>query len=123
MASWGLRRGCEIRLLDWLTMDQKLAPTVRVERQTPDAKQKGCKHSGRLGCRGLIPRDPSPPQLGVALRGNTTHVKNEILPPVTTWMDLEGIMLSEISQREKDKYHLLINMRNLKNQTKTPLKD
>ena len=31
--------------------------------------------------------------------------KNEILPSVTTWMDLEGIMLSEISQIEKDKYH------------------
>ena len=26
--------------------------------------------------------------------------KNEILPSVTTWMDPEGIMLSEISQRK-----------------------
>ena len=31
--------------------------------------------------------------------------KNEILPFATTWMELEGIMLSEISQSEKDKYH------------------
>ena len=31
--------------------------------------------------------------------------KNEILPFVTTWMDLESIMLSEISQTEKNKYH------------------
>ena len=30
--------------------------------------------------------------------------KNEILPFVATWMHLEGIMLSEISQSEKDKY-------------------
>ena len=30
--------------------------------------------------------------------------KNEILPSATTWMDLESIMLSEISQTEKDKY-------------------
>ena len=30
--------------------------------------------------------------------------KNENLPFETTWMDLEGIMLSEISQIEKDKY-------------------
>ena len=30
--------------------------------------------------------------------------KNEILPFAATWMDLEGAMLSEISQREKDKY-------------------
>ena len=29
--------------------------------------------------------------------------KNEILPFVTTWIDLEGIMLSEISQTEKNK--------------------
>ena len=26
--------------------------------------------------------------------------KNEILPVATTWMELEGIMLSEISQRK-----------------------
>ena len=30
--------------------------------------------------------------------------KNEILQFVATWMDLEGIMLSATSQREKDKY-------------------
>ena len=30
--------------------------------------------------------------------------KNEILPFAATWMDLEGIMLSEGSQTEKDKY-------------------
>ena len=33
--------------------------------------------------------------------------KNEILPFAATWMDLEGIMLSEISQREKDKYYMI----------------
>ena len=32
--------------------------------------------------------------------------KNEILPFATTWMKLKGIMLSEISQSEKDKYHM-----------------
>ena len=31
----------------------------------------------------------------------------EILPFVTTWMNLEGIMLSEISQTEKHKYHII----------------
>ena len=30
---------------------------------------------------------------------------NGILPFVTTWIDLEGIMLSEISHTEKDTYH------------------
>ena len=32
--------------------------------------------------------------------------KNEILPFATTWMELKGIMLSEISQSEKDKNHM-----------------
>ena len=34
--------------------------------------------------------------------------KNEILPFATTWLDLEGIMLSEISQTEKGKYCMLL---------------
>ena len=30
--------------------------------------------------------------------------KKEVLPFVTTWIKLEGIILSEISQTEEDKY-------------------
>ena len=30
--------------------------------------------------------------------------KNKMLPFAATWMDLEGIMLSDISETEKDKY-------------------
>ena len=33
--------------------------------------------------------------------------KNEILPFAATWMDLEGIMINEISQTEKNKYCML----------------
>ena len=33
--------------------------------------------------------------------------KNEIFPFAILWMDLQGIMLSEISQTEKDKYCML----------------
>ena len=33
--------------------------------------------------------------------------KNEILPFAATWMGLEGIMLSEVSQTEKDKYCMM----------------
>ena len=33
--------------------------------------------------------------------------KNDILLFVTTWMDLEGITLSEISQIGKGKYHMI----------------
>ena len=32
--------------------------------------------------------------------------QKEILPFATTWMELEGIMLSEIGQSEKDKNHM-----------------
>ena len=30
--------------------------------------------------------------------------KNKIMPFAATWMDLENIILSEVSQKEKDKY-------------------
>ena len=33
--------------------------------------------------------------------------KNEIIPFAATWMDLEIIILSEVSQTEKDKYHMI----------------
>ena len=36
-----------------------------------------------------------------------SHKKNEILPFVTTWMNLEDIMLSAISQAERDKYDMI----------------
>ena len=32
---------------------------------------------------------------------------NEIMPFAATWMDLEIIILSEVSQKEKDKYHFI----------------
>ena len=34
-------------------------------------------------------------------------IKNEILQFARMWVDLEGAMLTEISQREKDKYSML----------------
>ena len=35
------------------------------------------------------------------------HKKNEIMPFAATWMDLEIIILSEVNQTEKDKYHMI----------------
>ena len=39
--------------------------------------------------------------------------KNEILPFAMTWMDLEVIMLSEISQTEEDKYCMILLIRRI----------
>ena len=36
-----------------------------------------------------------------------SHKNNENLPFATTWMDSEGITLSEISQAEKEKYCMI----------------
>ena len=33
--------------------------------------------------------------------------KNEIIPFAATWMQLEIIILSEVNQKEKDKYHMI----------------
>ena len=32
---------------------------------------------------------------------------NEIMPFAATWMDIEIIILSEVSQKEKDKCHMI----------------
>ena len=33
--------------------------------------------------------------------------KNKIMPFAATWMDLEIVILSEVSQTQKDKYHMI----------------
>ena len=33
--------------------------------------------------------------------------KNKIMPYATAWIELEIIILSEVSQTEKDKYHMI----------------
>ena len=40
---------------------------------------------------------------GILLRDK----KNDIMPFAATWMELETLILSEISQKEKDKYHMI----------------
>ena len=44
-----------------------------------------------------------------------SHKKNKIMPFAATWIELQTLILSEVSQKEKDKYHMisLISGRNL----------
>ena len=36
-----------------------------------------------------------------------SYKKNEIMPFAATWRNLEGIMLKEVSETEKDKYYMI----------------
>ena len=36
-----------------------------------------------------------------------SHKKNETVPFATTWMDLKIIILGEVSQTERHKYHMI----------------
>ena len=41
------------------------------------------------------------------MKYQTIKKKKEIMPFVATWMDLKIITLSEVSQKEKDKYYIV----------------
>ena len=53
----------------------------------------------------------------ITMEYSTAIKKNEILPFATMWVELEYIMLSEISQSEKDRYHINHMWWNLRNKT------
>ena len=38
---------------------------------------------------------------------NSAIKKNDIMPFAATWMELKTLILSEISQKEKGKYHMI----------------
>ena len=42
-----------------------------------------------------------------------SHKKNKIMPFAATWMELETLILNEVSQKEKDKYHMVSRIWNL----------
>ena len=41
-----------------------------------------------------------------ALRHYSTIRKNEIMPFTATWMNVPSVLLSEVSQAEKEKYYM-----------------
>ena len=51
--------------------------------------------------------------------------KNEILPFAATWMDLKGVMPSEISQRKTNTvwYHLYVESKNLQQTSQYNVKE
>ena len=46
---------------------------------------------------------------GIYTQWNTIQPKkkNDIIPFIATWVELETLILSEISQKDKDKYHMI----------------
>ena len=50
----------------------------------------------------------SPPRvMKIKTKINSAIRKNKIMTFSATWMDLDIIILSEVSQTEKDKYHMI----------------
>ena len=47
--------------------------------------------------------------------------KNDIIPFAATWMELETLILSEVNQKEKAKYHSIIYIWNLIYSTNEPV--
>ena len=50
--------------------------------------------------------------------GTLLNHENEIMPFAATWMGWEIIKLSEVSQKEKDKHHMISHVWSLKYDTK-----
>ena len=48
-----------------------------------------------------------------------SHKKDEIMPFAATWIELETLILSEVSQNEKDKYHMISLISGIKYRAQT----
>ena len=55
----------------------------------------------------IIPKDTCTPIFIAALKTwKQPNKKNEIMPFTATWMDLEMVILSQLSQTEREKYYM-----------------
>ena len=54
--------------------------------------------------RGMVKEDVVHTYNGILL----SHKKNKIMPFAPTWMDPKTVILSEVSQTQKDKYHMIL---------------
>ena len=52
-------------------------------------------------------------QVVVYIHNELSHKKNASEPVLMKWMNLEHILQSEVSQKEKDKYRILTHIQNL----------
>ena len=55
----------------------------------------------------------------VQIKKKKKRERDEVLPFATIWMELEGILLSELSQMEEDKCHIFFTHVEYKKQTTT----
>ena len=98
------------------------SPTLQVD-SLPAEPQGKLKNTGvdsfpfssRSSEPGIEPGSPAlqADSLPTELFGNivySTIKKDEVIPFVATWMDLEIVILSEVCQAEKDNYHMRSHM-------------
>ena len=80
------------------------SPTLQADSSEPPGKP---KNTG-VGSLSLLQGTFLTQELNQGLLKSYSSIKNnENFPFATTWMDLEDIMLSEISQTYKDKYCMI----------------
>ena len=63
---------------------------------------------GNLPQTGIEPTSPARAGTFFTTESTASDIKqNEIMPFEVTWMDLETVILSEVSQTGEDKYHMI----------------
>ena len=84
---WELRvNGCKLLLLEWINNEILLCSTENYVLEHDDGRKKYI----------------------YTMEYYSAMTKNDILPFAATCMELETLILSEGSQKEKDKYHMIL---------------